>query len=49
MTDLAPRQPHATPAVYDAATLAVLAAMEEAAEKRLDAIRKALAVAQLCG
>jgi len=40
MTDaLIPRQPDATPAVYDAATLAVLAAMEEAAEKHLDAIR----------
>ena len=39
MTALAPRQPDATPAVYDAATLAVLAAMEEAAEKHLDAIR----------
>ncbi|MFJ4473206.1 hypothetical protein ACIP2X_37730 [Streptomyces sp. NPDC089424] len=39
MTDLAPRQPDATPAVYDAATLAVLAAMEEAAEQHLDAIR----------
>ncbi|WP_330172928.1 hypothetical protein OG875_04615 [Streptomyces sp. NBC_01498] len=37
--DLVPRQPDATPAVYDAATLAVLAAMEEAAEKHLDAIR----------
>ncbi|MFI1166592.1 hypothetical protein ACH4UM_24050 [Streptomyces sp. NPDC020801] len=49
MTDLAPRQPNATPAVYDAATLAVLAAMEEAAEKHLDAVREALAGAQLCG
>ncbi|MFL4904800.1 tyrosine-type recombinase/integrase [Streptomyces sp. MMS24-I2-30] len=39
MTDLAPYQPDATPAAYDAATLAVLAAMEEAAEKHLDAIR----------
>lgn len=39
MTDLVPRQPDTTPAVYDAATLAVLAAMEEAAEKHLDAIR----------
>lgn len=39
MTNLAPRQPDATPAFYDAATLAVLAAMEEAAEKHLDAIR----------
>lgn len=36
---LIPRQPDATPAVYDAATLAVLAAMEEAADKHLDAIR----------
>jgi hypothetical protein len=39
VTDLVPRQPDATPAVYDAATLAVLAAMEEAADKHLDAIR----------
>lgn len=39
MTTLIPRQPDATPAAYDAATLAVLAAMEEAAEKHLDAIR----------
>jgi integrase len=39
MTALVPRQPDATPAVYDAATLAVLAAMEEAADKHLDAIR----------
>ena len=39
MTDLAPRQPEATPAAYDAATLAVLHAMEEAAEQHLDAIR----------
>lgn len=39
MTALIPRHPDATPAVYDAATLAVLAAMEEAAEKHLDAIR----------
>ncbi|MEU8525237.1 tyrosine-type recombinase/integrase [Streptomyces sp. NPDC048629] len=39
MTDLAPRPQDAIPAVYDAATLAVLAAMEEAAEKHLDAIR----------
>lgn len=38
MTDLVPRQPDATPAVYDAATLAVLHAMEEAAEKHLNAI-----------
>lgn len=37
--DLAPRQPDVTPAAYDAATLAVLAAMEEAAERHLDAIR----------
>jgi integrase len=36
---LVPRQPDAAPAAYDAATLAVLAAMEEAAEKHLDAIR----------
>jgi len=36
VTDLVPRQPDATPAVYDAATLAVLHAMEEAAEKHLD-------------
>lgn len=42
MTDaLAPRQPDAAPAAYDAATLAVLHAMEEAAEKHLDAIRPA--------
>ncbi|WP_160502778.1 tyrosine-type recombinase/integrase [Streptomyces sp. BA2] len=39
MTDLAPRQPDAAPAVRDAATLAVLAAMEQAAEQHLDAIR----------
>ncbi|MFH9425954.1 hypothetical protein [Streptomyces sp. NPDC017529] len=39
MTVLAPRQPDAAPAAYDAATLAVLAAMEEVAEKHLDAIR----------
>lgn len=39
MTDLVPHQPETTPAVYDAATLAVLAAMEQAAEKHLDAIR----------
>lgn len=39
MTDaLVPRQPDASPAVYDAATLAVLAAMEKAAEQHLDAI-----------
>ncbi|MFI2081400.1 tyrosine-type recombinase/integrase [Streptomyces rubiginosohelvolus] len=36
MTDaLVPRQPDATPAVYDAATLAVLAAMEKAADEHL--------------
>lgn len=35
MTDLIPRQPDATPAVYDAATLAVLAAMEKAADEHL--------------
>jgi integrase len=34
-----PRQPDAAPAVRDAATLAVLAAMEQAAEQHLDAIR----------
>ncbi|WP_405634214.1 tyrosine-type recombinase/integrase [Streptomyces sp. NBC_00056] len=39
MTVLIPRQSDATPAAYDAATLAVLHAMEEAAEKHLDAIR----------
>ncbi|GAA3031986.1 hypothetical protein GCM10020000_06180 [Streptomyces olivoverticillatus] len=39
MTALAHRQPDATLATYDAATLAVLHAMEEAAEKHLDAIR----------
>lgn len=39
MTTLVPRQPDATPAAYDAATLAVLHAMEEAAEKHLDAVR----------
>jgi integrase len=39
VTDLIPRQPDATPAACDAATLAVLAAMEKAAEKHLDAIR----------
>ncbi|MEU2724092.1 integrase [Streptomyces smyrnaeus] len=41
MTDapLVPRQPDAAPAVYDPATLAVLRAMEKAAEKHLDAIR----------
>ncbi|MET4670865.1 tyrosine-type recombinase/integrase [Streptomyces sp. PvR018] len=37
MTDaLVPRQPDAAPAVYDAATLAVLAAIEQAAEQHLD-------------
>jgi len=36
---LVPRQPDAAPAAYDAATLAVLAAMEQAAEQHLDAIR----------
>ncbi|WP_157874973.1 hypothetical protein [Streptomyces resistomycificus] len=49
MTDLIPRQPDATPAAYDAATLAVLAAMEEAAEKHLDAAPATLAITQLCG
>lgn len=39
MTALVPRQPDATLAAYDSATLAVLAAMEAAAEKHLDAIR----------
>ncbi|MFC5802825.1 hypothetical protein [Streptomyces formicae] len=39
-TAIVPRQPDATPTVYDAATLAVLAAMEKAAEKHLDAIRR---------
>jgi integrase len=39
VTDIVTRAPDATPVVYDAATLAVLAAMEEAAEKHLDAIR----------
>ena len=39
MSALIPRQPDAAPATYDAATLAVLHAMEEAAEKHLDAIR----------
>jgi integrase len=33
---LVPRQPDAVPAVYDAATLAVLAAMEQAADEHLD-------------
>lgn len=36
---VSPRQPEAAPAAYDAATLAVLHAMEEAAEKHLDQIR----------
>jgi integrase len=35
---LVPRQPDATPAVYDAATLAVLAAMEQAADEHLDGL-----------
>ncbi|MGW1949986.1 tyrosine-type recombinase/integrase [Streptomyces sp. NPDC001940] len=39
MTELVPQQPDGTPAVHDAATLAVLAAMEKAAEAHLDAIR----------
>ncbi|AVH60033.1 MULTISPECIES: tyrosine-type recombinase/integrase [Streptomyces] len=39
MTDLAPRQPDATPVVRDPRALAVLAAMEKAAEQHLDAIR----------
>ncbi|MFG2412259.1 site-specific integrase [Streptomyces goshikiensis] len=39
MTDLVPLQPGATPAAYDPATLAVLAAMDQAAEEHLDAIR----------
>jgi integrase len=38
-TPLVPRQPDAAPAVHDAATLAVLFAMEKAAEQHLDAIR----------
>jgi integrase len=36
---LVPRQPEAAPAIRDAATLAVLAAMDQAAEQHLDAIR----------
>ncbi|MFF2852717.1 tyrosine-type recombinase/integrase [Streptomyces sp. NPDC058001] len=36
--DLIPHQADATPAVYDAATLAVLHAMEEAAEQHLDSL-----------
>lgn len=39
MTDLVPRQPDAAPAVRDPRALAVLAAMEKAAEQHLDAIR----------
>ncbi|MCX5584296.1 integrase [Streptomyces erythrochromogenes] len=39
MTDLVPFQPTAAPAAYDPATLAVLAAMDQAAEEHLDAIR----------
>lgn len=39
MTGLVPRQPSTAPAVYDPATLAVLHAMEQAAEEHLDAIR----------
>lgn len=39
MTELAPYQPGTAPAAYDPATLAVLAAMEQAAEEHLDAIR----------
>ncbi|MFD7554099.1 hypothetical protein ACFV9E_06115 [Streptomyces sp. NPDC059835] len=39
MTDLVPFQPSTAPAAYDPATLAVLAAMEQAAEEHLDAIR----------
>jgi len=38
VTSLVPRQPDATPAVYDAATLAVLAAIEKAADEHLDRI-----------
>lgn len=39
MTDaLVPHQPDAAPAVYDAATLAVLAAMEQAADEHLDGL-----------
>lgn len=36
MTELAPYQPTAAPAAYDPATLAVLAAMEQAAEEHLE-------------
>lgn len=39
MTDLVPLQQGTAPAAYDPATLAVLAAMEQAAEEHLDAIR----------
>ncbi|MFE2850540.1 tyrosine-type recombinase/integrase [Streptomyces lavendulae] len=39
MTSLVPLQPGAAPIAYDPATLAVLAAMEQAAEEHLDAIR----------
>ncbi|MEW2415271.1 hypothetical protein AB0953_16370 [Streptomyces sp. NPDC046866] len=39
MTDLVPLQPGTSPAAYDPATLAVLAAMEQAAEEHLDRIR----------
>jgi integrase len=39
MTALVPLQPGTAPAAYDPATLAVLAAMEQAAEEHLDAIR----------
>ncbi|MCY0917075.1 tyrosine-type recombinase/integrase [Streptomyces sp. H27-G5] len=39
MTDLIPYQPSTAPAAYDPATLAVLYAMEQAAEEHLDAIR----------
>ncbi|MFC4512518.1 integrase [Streptomyces ehimensis] len=39
MTKLVPRQPETSPAVYDPAILAVLSAMEQAAEEHLDAIR----------
>lgn len=39
MTALVPHQPDATPAAYDPATLAVLHAMEQAAEEHLDKIR----------
>jgi integrase len=38
MTNLTPLQPDAAPAVYDAATLAVLHAMEKAADEHLDRI-----------